>query len=336
MVFPLLVASLALGWTHFALAASGGGTGGGKIYFSSAGLSYTMNSDGSGKNPLPANVGGEPSRALHGGHRWFLQSREIVGEFYPGGTLRHELFAVRGDGDEAFTKQLTDQPDLERVGGLGNTRWANDATLGTLDGVISWIARRWDQTTGVVLEGGIYAEEIVFDASGNVMGLAAEPVAPLIPAPLVNTGNPAGPEADIRDHDWAPNGLEIVFGHYSKSELRIVNLSGVSRLLLLDPTGSLTQPVWSPDNKKIAFASSGGIESINIDGTKRKKLQSNTPWTSIYLPIWSPTGTHLVYQFLDRRGGFPYIADVYRTIATGGSAANLTSDIGNAFVFGWR
>src|SRR5687767_10522543 len=48
----------------------GGGTGGGTIFYLSGGSLNTMNSDGSSKTALPAGVFGNPSRILHGGHRW--------------------------------------------------------------------------------------------------------------------------------------------------------------------------------------------------------------------------------------------------------------------------
>jgi hypothetical protein len=97
------------------------------IYLDFDGLSATMNSDGSAKSLLPID-GGEPGRVLHGGHRWFLQVREIPDETYPSSSppafsnTRRELFAVRDDGDEQVTVQLTNQPDLENKDGQG--RWA--------------------------------------------------------------------------------------------------------------------------------------------------------------------------------------------------------------------
>jgi hypothetical protein len=55
----------------------GGGGGGtppptGTIYYDAWSL-WSMNADGSQKTELPAGVYGEPSHALHAGHRWFLR-----------------------------------------------------------------------------------------------------------------------------------------------------------------------------------------------------------------------------------------------------------------------
>ena len=72
-------------------AAPPGGTGGGTIYFENSYAVATMNSDGSAKKPLPIPYG-EPSLALHGNRRWFLETREIAG-IYPNGNfmISHSL-----------------------------------------------------------------------------------------------------------------------------------------------------------------------------------------------------------------------------------------------------
>src|SRR5512132_2325333 len=60
---------------------SGGGTGGGTIYYVGPWLDATqggtavmtvMNSDGSGKTELGHKMFGNPSTVLHGGRRWFI------------------------------------------------------------------------------------------------------------------------------------------------------------------------------------------------------------------------------------------------------------------------
>ena len=81
-----------------------------------------------------------------GGQRWFLQLREIVGDSYPSGLPRRELFAVREDDGEAFTVQLTDQPDLEPLPEGSASLFWGFVRWGIGDAEISWIARRWKQT----------------------------------------------------------------------------------------------------------------------------------------------------------------------------------------------
>jgi hypothetical protein len=321
---------------------SGGGTGGGTIYFAFDHLVATMNSDGSGKSLLPID-GGEPSQALHGGHRWFLQVREIPGETYPSSPLsfsntRRELFAYRDDGNEQVTVQLTDQPDLENKG--GNARWAFDPFIGADDGIVSWIARRWDLETGEVIDGGIYAAQVDFDPdTGDVLGLVEQPLEPLVPRELVAvlngeyfTGDP-GP--DIGSHDWAPDGTEIVHDDYSGTELWVADafLGLTARILATDHVNS---PVWSPDGSRIAFNSSGGIDTIAPDGSSRKLIIKWGPTYSVGSPRWSPTGSHLIYSWWNRSLSSP-VFDIYRATAGGGGRTNLTKDIeGFPFALGWR
>jgi hypothetical protein len=324
--FGLLLTFLAVsvGSTPLASAAQTG-TGGGTIYFSEYGQLYSMNSDGSGRTALPANVNGEPCRVMHGGHRWFLQGRQIPGQFYPSGTMRSEWFAVRDDGNEAFTKQLTDRPDLESV---GNSRWALDATLNAVDGLVSFIARRWDIASGTAVEGGIYATDIVFDGNGNVVGLAAQPAAPLVPLALVNKSNGSSP--DIGSHDWSPSGTEIVFDRYSVKQLRIANLIGATRLVMADWS---SVPVWSPAGTTIAFNAYGGIDTISPTGANRKNILKGAGYYGVGFPQWSPTGSHIAYH---RYNLSTHQTELYRATSIGGSKTPLTSVSFNINVAGWR
>ena len=54
----------------------------------------TMNSDGSNNRQLGFGLFGNPSTALHSGHRWFLYHKPIADSYYPDGTQVFELFAL--------------------------------------------------------------------------------------------------------------------------------------------------------------------------------------------------------------------------------------------------
>src|SRR5262245_59499325 len=102
----------------------GGGTGGGVIYYLGPWSSEltpgttTTHSDGSNKRLLVIGgyygVWGNPSRVLRDNHRWFVRPYYITGQFYPDGSKRWEIFAMRDD--QLTLVQLTDNPTLQSDG----------------------------------------------------------------------------------------------------------------------------------------------------------------------------------------------------------------------------
>ncbi len=315
----------------------GGGGGGavdsGSVYFQDGGLVGSMNPDGSGKASLPAGVSGEPSRLLHGGQRWFLQTRQIAGETYPPGEdgiagARRELFAIRGDG--ALAVQLTMQADLEPDEG---PRWTPGDTS------VSWQARRW--ANGAVTEGGIYVGTLLFDDGGSVTGLAAQPASPSIALSLVlwtespsnyRFGGDVGP--DVYTHDWSPDGAEVVHDRFTGDDVWIADLSGNRRALI---SSFARSPAWSPDGAEIAYNSRSGdgkaaIATIASSGGSATTVVKPGPSYSVGRPFWSPAGTHLVFGRLESN----LEQYVHRVAASGGKTTNLTSGLTHAMPTGWR
>ncbi len=307
----------------------GGPTGGGTIFFwSGTSRLWSMNSDGSAKSQLAVATDMLPSRLLHGGHRWYLQTREIAGELYPQGQdgisgTRREVFAVRDD--DASAVQLTTQADLEHDYG---PEWIPG------DVGVSWKARRW--AGGAVAEGGIYTAALIFDGAGNVIGLDAQPLSPSIELPLVlwNTspsnypfGGDLGP--DVYTHDWSPDGTQIVYDRFTANDAVIAVVSGGRRQLV----GALARdPVWSPDGSRVAYTSDRGIDMITPAGTGATTLVKSGRSYDVSSPIWSPTGSHVVLQRLDRS----LEQYVCRVAANGGSTTNLTPETTHAAPVAWR
>ena len=146
----------------------------------------TMNSDGSNKTRLGLGIFGNPSWTLHNGHRWFICPKGITGQYYPNGTQRVEVFALRDDYDGANNNNsdtrvlLTDDITLQPAGW---TDWVPG------DEQISFGARRWSsaEPDATVVEGGLYTASLVFRGDGNIIGLAAQPAMPAIQFPLVES-----------------------------------------------------------------------------------------------------------------------------------------------------
>jgi Tol biopolymer transport system component len=87
-------------------------------------------------------------------------------------------------------------------------------------------------------------------------------------------------------------------------------------------SGYAHMPEWSPQGDKIAFTS-GGIWTINIDGTRAKRVVPNTSAWSYHHAKWSPDGNYLVFT-----GNPPpedSSADLFRATASGGNLLRLTS-----------
>ena len=224
-----LAIAVAIGLLCSAVALAGkpstppGSNGGGVIYFSWNGDLYTMNDDGSkvvqvADFPYEYGPWGDPSRQLHAGKRWFVQTKDVLGEFYPDFhpngirkdfANRRVLVALSDAGDVV---ELPIAADLEP---LEAPKW----TVG--DGCLSWAGRRWDidpqsESYATVLEGGLYVTPLAFDAAGNVSGVAASssllvPFVPLVPSNAYRQFNDFTDGPDMYNHDWAPDGIHFVF-----------------------------------------------------------------------------------------------------------------------------
>jgi hypothetical protein len=296
-----------------------------------------MNSDGSNKAALPAGVFGVPSRALHGGHRWFLEVRYGVGgEFYPSGADRREIFAVRDDG--AISVQLTDQGDLEPTpeyeGGPMEQGSHSIPAWAPGDANISFIARRW--VGGVVVEGGIYTAAPVYDGAGNIVGLDSQPASPTISFPIVSHTYlwggqqfPGVPTPDVHAFDWAPDGTRVCCGRETAPDeygLWIAEVGGAKTMIVPPGFGAWFFPKWSPAGTKILLNASLGIGndkrffSVNPDGTGLKLM-----FRGMYGGgHWSPTGSHITfYKFNGAFATAPY--EVYRAKADGTQRTSLAS-----------
>jgi len=306
-------------------------TGGGTIYFigprdgaQGGGSQWmrAMNSDGSNNRQLGFGLYGNPSLALHGGLRWFLYHQDIPGVYNPDGTQKFELFVLRGDFDGNFNNNSTTRVQLTNDIDLQMQSWSPAWVLG--DQKISFKARRW--YNGTVVTGGIYTASLVFDANGNITGLAALPTTPTIPFPLVET-NPGDFWPAFADYSWNPGGDRVVYSGLGNTDLWIADLLGSPHQRIF--TGYALAPQWSPDGTKIAFTSSGShISTLRPNGTQLRVIISPiSNWTA-FRPYWSPGSDFIAFTGQTQSGSYPnftFNMDVNRATATGGNLTELTN-----------
>jgi len=287
----------------------------------------------------PVSSRGLPSRALHGGHRWFLEIRSLptVGTNEP----RRELFAVRDDAEPDKAIQLTDRPPRGQMAdvlvfgfalvhsGWERNRvigWARDADRGLDDGLISWSAMKpGDPGSGRSVVPAIYAVRVAFDDQGNITGLA-EPVSA---TPLLSGAS---------NHDWSPDGRRLV---YASPGI----LGGTNVLQVIDietrQSSTLTAgeaPAWSPDGNWITFhCRNASLHIIHPDGSGLRTLgRMELPvgfagWIGFppgfYRMVWAPDSKGLVYDYWPHGGlNITYHELFYRAL-DGGEPERLTGHL---------
>ncbi len=112
------------------------------------------------------------------------------------------------------------------------------------------------------------------------------------------------PLAHIMDmFKWSPDGKRIAFrvmSAWNQGDLYVINADGSGVLQLTHQTGVVSQPVWSPDSRTIAYANltyatgTSDLWLINADGTGQHQIPAQT--TTVGEPAWSPDGSRIAFD----------------------------------------
>ena len=154
---------------------------------------------------------------------------------------------------------------------------------------------------------------------------------------------------------WSPDGKRIAFvsdrdGHFignmSTSEIYVMDADGGNPQNLTNNPSNDLSPSWSPDGKRIAFASvrrdkDGNLRRYDIyvmdaDGKNQQRLTDN-PHGDQY-PSWSPDGKRIVFSsrregHFENRFGITY--DIYVMDADGKNQQRLTNNRQNDWFPSW-
>lgn len=125
---------------------------------------------------------------------------------------------------------------------------------------------------------------------------------------------------------WSPLGNLIALTY--QHNIWTMNPDG-SDFRFLTMEGYNTSPSWSPDGKKLVFASDGNIMIVNVKTGFLTEVLKEKPWAGY--PVFSPQGDRIA--FVSTRGG-EY--DIWIINLTNKSLTQVTQDSAREWNLEWR
>ncbi len=136
--------------------------------------------------------------------------------------------------------------------------------------------------------------------------------------------NPVRLTDDVWDQNpsWSPDGRKIAFTGFRDAglgdgtwdiDIYVMDPDGKNRRRLTRVPGSNSNPSWSPDGKRIAFANTkpgaSEIYVMNADGTRQKSLTQDDKRGNKREPSWSPDGQSIAFVLNNLRSIQIYVMD---------------------------
>ncbi len=334
-----------------------------KIAFVGDGKIYVMNADGSGKRRLTAGTAGTGARDFRpdGGPAWSPDGRKIAfgtlrhaGPFacsdgHPSAGCNWELYVMNADGsgqrrltrDPAADGGATWSPDGRKLLFQSRPYRASRPKPGALPGFNVMNAdgsgrRRLAAATGAAAwspDGRMIAFSRGSGSARDVYVINAD-----------GSGQRRlthSPGMDLQP-TWSPDGRKIAFVSRRErcpsqaddrhayvcrnAEIYVMNADGTGqRNLTRSPAnGYYSSAVWSPDGRKMAFASdrdgNAEIYVMNADGSAQRRLTRNP--ASDVLAGWSPDGRKIA--FVRVTDDLTFGSEIYVMNADGSGQMKLT------------
>jgi len=164
----------------------------------------------------------------------------------------------------------------------------------------------------------------VFEGRGDILTVPAEK------GEVRNLTNSTG--AMDRDPAWSPNGRWIAYlsdaaGEY---DLHLSPQDGkgeVKRIRIEDKPTYYSDPIWSPDSKKIALTDAHlNLWVVDIETAKSVKVDKDRYWGRQSLPSWSPDSKWLAYT----KGLRNYMGAVFVHNLTDSKSTQVTDGMSDA------
>ena len=152
------------------------------------------------------------------------------------------------------------------------------------------------------------------------------------------------------DPAWSPNGRKLVFikrparrgaacrpARRCHEEIYVINTDRTGLRRLTRNTVADSNPVWSPDGRRIAFVRdrdrrTANIYLMNADGSGQRRLTPELrrrPWVELE---WSPDWKKIAFI---ASAGHRGAADIFVINADGSALQNVTNTVTTSFAFTW-